>query len=155
MRPRYETPEDEARERAIADELARVWQVRMIKLGDFYPCDWAVLSPDATTILAYVEIKDRNGYSLQQLDGWGGVYFSAMKWGMCAHLARISDRPFIFVPKAAGVLYAYRTWAQYMNQHDGVHLGGRHDRGDPNDIEPCIMLRAHRFRVVNEPYIGR
>jgi hypothetical protein len=154
MRPRYETPEDEARERAIAEELARIWRVRLIKLRDLYPCDWAILAKDAETILAYVEIKDRNGHSMEQLDRWGGVFFSALKWGLCSHLCRVSDRPFIFVPKAASVLYAYKTWAQHMHLHDGVNLGGRRDRGDPDDIEPVIMLRAHRFRIVNEPYLG-
>lgn len=155
MRPRYETPEDVAREQAIAEELGRLWRVRMVKLIDLFPCDWAALSPNTKAdILAYVEIKDRYSYTMEQLDALGGVFFSALKWAQCEHLCRVCDRPFIFVPRAAGVLYAHKTWARYMDQHDGVCVDGRYDRGDPKDIEPLVLLRSHRFKPAHQLQLG-
>jgi hypothetical protein len=153
--PRRETPQDVAREREIAEELGRLWRVRMTKLSDYYPCDWAALKIDRNDLLAYVEIKGRDSYTMEQLDALGGVFFSALKWGNCETLCRISDRPFIFVPRTAGILYAHKTWARYMGQHDGVCVDGRYDRGAPNDIEPLVLLRAHRFQYAHQLQLGR
>jgi len=148
--PFYETPADVARERAIAEEAQRVWCCPLVKLKTAFPCDWGAIRADGQ-LRAFVEIKDRNGYSLRQLDELGGVFFSLMKWSQCEHLCRLADRPFIFVVRLAGVLWFHHTWSRYMSQHDGVRNCGRSDRGDPDDIEPCVLLRAHRFKQLSEP----
>ena len=142
--PFYETSEDVAREAAIAAELSRIWKRPLVKLRKAYPVDWAILDNDTDKrVVAFLEIKDRNKYSMDQLDAWGGVFVSLIKWAQADHLCRLVKLPLVVVIKASGVLWVHVS--ESGREYDGLHFRGRNDRGDPHDVEPVVLLRKARF----------
>jgi hypothetical protein len=147
MRPFHETERHRAEERAMVERVAEAWSCRIQKLPLAYCVDWALGSPRTRQTRAWVEAKDRSTYDWDFYERHGGVFLSAMKWATTRGLSRATGVPFMFLVKARdGSLWYHRPddWS-----HDGVQIdAGRTDRGDWQDVEPCILLRQARFARV-------
>jgi hypothetical protein len=126
--------------------LATQWQCLMHKLPLAYPLDWA-LGTRARRTRAWVEAKDRSTYDWPFYERHGGVFMSAMKWATARALSHATSVPFVFLVQVKdGSLWYHRPddWS-----HDGVQVdAGRTDRGDWQDVEPCVLLRQSRFAPV-------
>lgn len=145
MREFYETARHLEVERAMVERVAEEWRCNAVKLPRAYPVDWALGSKRAPR--AFVECKDRSSYGWEFFDRVGGVMLSAHKWAAARSLSEATLVPFVFVVQVKGGALWYhraRDWS-----HDGVFVGGRHDRDDPADVEPCILLRSARFALVS------
>ena len=145
-RPFYETQEQVEAERRIIERLGKAWGCSVAKAKRAYHIDWVI---GESPRVAFVEVKDRSTYGWEFLDAHGGVYVSALKWGMALMLSWTTGVPvMLLVQTAGGELWWHRLAAR---EHDGVRMGGRVDRGDPQDVEPCVMLRSTRFKRLQEP----
>lgn len=147
MRPLYEADRHRAEERAMVERVAEAWHCRIQKLPLAYCVDWAIGSPRTRLTRAWIEAKDRSRYDWHFFERAGGVLLSAHKWATMRALAEATGVPCVFLLKVRdGSLWYHRPrdWS-----HDGVQIdGGRTDRGDWQDVEPCILLRQARFACV-------
>jgi hypothetical protein len=145
-RPIYETAEHLKREREIAMKAAQLWSCEMVKTKTYFCADYAAKHLDK--VAAMIEIKDRAAkYSMDQLDGWGGVMVSGTKWGALYQLSQVSRLPTGVIVETFGA-QLWVHWATPRFEHDGVDVRGRYDRGDWQDIEPVILLRRARFELL-------
>lgn len=139
-RPQYETDADLQRESAVIERFKSKWNVEVEKLPVRYYLDYIMHRGDKT--LAFCEIKTRN-VKIQQIKDWGGFILSLSKWISAKNIVEATGLPFILI---------YRTFdGDYYNKiteftHDGIYYRGRTDRNDWQDMEPCVMLNADRFK---------
>jgi hypothetical protein len=144
-RPRefYETEEDRRHEREVAQRASLAWSCRLIKTKRAFAADFAAVR--GKRITALVECKWRD-YTLERLDGWGGLMLSAEKWARLRMLSPVLRVPTIIVAECNGVLWWHSATTRF--QHDGLDLDGRTDRGDWQDVEPVVMFRKQRFKRI-------
>lgn len=140
-RPIYETQTDIQKERAVADWMEARGNATYTKTKSMYPIDFAIECEDS--IIGLAEIKCRN-YTMQTLDGWGGFFISAKKWADARLLTGVLGISFsVVVADSAGDVWQHVPYGEW--EHDGLAMKGTTRRNDPNDMEPCVLLRACRF----------
>lgn len=130
-RPQYETEADREREREVADFMRERFRVRYVQMPQRYPADLLIYNPDGTT-RSWIEVKSRNiafgtyDHLILSLEKVIGLQLLARASGMPAYIcANLNDGRFL-MPCPAGPVR--------------IDVGGRRDRGDPEDIEPCAVL---------------
>lgn len=142
-RPLYESKDDLANEAAVAFTIERQWKCRLVKLSIKYGVDYAVVRH--SRIAALAEVKCR-AYSIEKINTLGGYMLSAHKWSEGRRLADSLQIPFILFVRFVDQLY----WARLgPNTRFSVAFGGRTDRGDAQDLEPCVFISTSMFQRVN------
>lgn len=142
--PKYESPEDLANEIEVSDWLAEKYRLAVIKTKTYFPVDFAVYDvAQRCRVQAVCEIKCRRDYTMERTDELGGYMLSLHKWGEARTMSVAGQIPFWLVVRDS----AQVVWRHIPNnwQHDGVRIMGRTDRNNPDDIEPCVLLRMARF----------
>jgi len=137
----YQTPEDLARERVVAEAVARWLRLSPRKLPDTHVLDFALLDQFGQ-IERWLEVKCRPGISYNYGDGFylsldkviGGRRYEAT--GIGAELA---------VQTKDG-----RIWLCGLCDHEpGAFIWGRRDRtNDDKAIEPSVCYRWRKFTEV-------
>ena len=143
-RPFYESKDDIAREKAVADWLGDRWSVAVRKNPRHYAVDYCAVRNGA--VVAWLEIKNR-AYTKDQIVKWGGYMMGASKVAGMAYLSAVSKKPAFLCVRLSGVVYVmkYNPEAEYRTEYRG-----RTDRGDPDDMEPCLMFPMSEFRLLGE-----
>ena len=142
MRPVYETEKDRKMEQAIINELSDAWKIFYQKLPIKHRLDFALLD-DKKGVIAWAEVKRRDNDSttydtyMLSLD----KYMSGMK------LFKLTGLPFYMVVKFSdGLYYCEVSLLSYAQLN--ISFGGRTDRGDSQDVEPCIYFDSNLFKKV-------
>ena len=142
MRPVYETEKDRKMEQAIINELSDAWKIFYQKLPIKHRLDFALLD-DKKIVIAWAEVKRRDNDSttydtyMLSLD----KYMSGMK------LFKLTGLPFYMVVKFRdGLYYCEVSLLSYAQLN--ISFGGRTDRGDSQDVEPCIYFDSNLFKKV-------
>jgi len=142
MRPVYETEKDRKMEQAIINELSDAWKIFYQKLPIKHRLDFALLD-DKKIVIAWAEVKRRDNDSttydtyMLSLD----KYMSGMK------LFKLTGLPFYMVVKFSdGLYYCEVSLLSYAQLN--ISFGGRTDRGDSQDVEPCIYFDSNLFKKV-------
>jgi hypothetical protein len=140
-RDKLESPADREAQKAVADRLAWLWECAPIDLKPYYALD--VVFADGAGIKAFAEIKCRHR-TMAEMDRLGGVLLSLHKFLRAVEITDETGYPVLFVVVADDGVY----WTQLeRGQYDGIDpSGGRDDRNDKQDREPCVLLKAHRFQ---------
>lgn len=139
-RPIYETTADIDRERAVAEWVCALWGCEARKNPRLYAVDYCAMK--AGKLAGWLEVKCRN-YTRDKLESWGGYMMGASKVVGMANLMAVSQRPAFLCVNLAGEVYAmkYDPTAGYRTE-----FRGRTDRGDPDDMEPCVMFPMSQFK---------
>lgn len=137
MRPLYESDNDLQNEKQIIKLLSHKWGCSFYKLPIRYHLDYAATRNKE--VVAYVEVKARN-YSMQQIDSMGGYMLSVGK----IVAAKNMWLPSIVVVKLIDGIYQCRIDEGLFP----VHIMGRTDRGDNQDVEPCVLIPSTKFKLV-------
>jgi len=145
MRPLYETKADLTLEGTVKGLLERAWGCELAKLPIRYHLDF-VCSKDGK-VVAFCEVKTRN-YTMAAIDQMGGYLLSIGKWEAAKSLCDASNLAFLLVVRALDGLYYARFKEDF--KPDDVLLRGRTDRNDWQDVEPCVLLKTSRFKLVKE-----
>ena len=145
MRPLYESSADLEREGSVAALLESEWSCKLVKLGIKYSLDFVITEQDTDKAIAFCEVKTRN-YTMAQIGKFGGYLLSLGKWSAAKELCTASCLPFLLVVKTSDGLYYARF--DDVFKPDAVHVRGRKDRGDDQDIEPCVLINVDRFTLV-------
>lgn len=138
-RPAYETPENLSQEDRVATTLASHYKVEIVKLSPKYSFDRAIITNNQIT--GFIEIKVRTNPSTQYPDYLisASKMFHAMLWitqmGMNVFLA---------------VQWTDRLGVHELGQFDNYscRLAGRTDRGDVQDLEPCLFIPVKWFKSI-------
>ena len=142
IRPVYETEKDRKMEQAIINELSDAWKIFYQKLPIKHRLDFALLD-DKKAVIAWAEVKRRDNDSttydtyMLSLD----KYMSGMK------LFKLTGLPFYMVVKFSdGLYYCEVSLLSYAQLN--ISFGGRTDRGDSQDVDPCIYFDSNLFKKV-------
>ena len=150
MRQTYETKDDRERETEIATICARAWDCEALKLKIAAELDYVFHR--GGEIHAVVEIKDRTsgrGYSSHDMDRMGGYMISACKYQSAKRWCETHTSAFVLIVRLTDGIF-WRRWTQTLPRVD-IALGGRSDRGDWQDKEPCVFLPMSTFTRLRVP----
>lgn len=140
-RPGYETAEDLERERRILTAMSEAWACQYEKTRIYYPAD-GVFVRGGRRVVAFVEVKYRE-LEWRKRD-WG---FDFLIFGVSKYCEIIGMSEMMCVP--AMILFGFSDGviARYdiKRPEDGVIISGRKDRGDSQDIEPCVVIKRSRL----------
>lgn len=142
-RPTYETDHDLSNERVVADQLEAKWKCELLKLPKYWPLDYCCVR--GKNVMAWVEIKCRN-YTFKQLDDLGGYHIDLRKIAAMRELVTLTEKPGFLVVRLTDGLYNMKLMP--LLPVDAV-IGGRKDRNDPADIEPCATFKMSNFMKVD------
>jgi hypothetical protein len=147
-RPIYETNADLERESEVAGKCEQAWNGKMTKLPIKYHLDYVFTRQDKA--IGFCEMKTRN-YPMDDLDRNGGYSLSLHKWMSAKHMHEATGLPFVLIVKLRDGLY-YSRFGTGENPFvpDDMVVSGRIDRNDAQDIEPCVMIRAKRFKKLKD-----
>lgn len=141
-RPLYESADDLRNEQDTAALLGRLWDCQFRKLPIRYHLDFTITQGDKA--VAFCEMKTRS-YTMQKIEEMGGYLLSLGKWGAAQSLHHASRLPFILVVKTLDGIW-YATFTDFLPER--VVVQGRTDRGDWQDIEPCVLIPGKHFKKV-------
>jgi len=148
-RPVYETEDDKLNEMAIGALFGAYSCLVINKLPRFFPLDFAGINKD-NQIKMWVEIKARI-YSSKQIDSMGGYMISLAKIMKAERVSSFTGCPFFLVVGLSdGVFYKKMDQTpQNSFMPSSMKLGGRRDRNDPEDTEPCLFYDINQFKIIN------
>lgn len=132
-RPLYERTVDRTNERIVLDVLRERCQQTFVKLPISYEVDYAALMPSGT-IVGVVEIKVR-GRRYDTLILSARKVLTMMQW------VRFGFHATIVVALPDGI---YRRNVM-LDDRFRMTMGGRSDRGDPDDVEPVVQIPTDEF----------
>jgi hypothetical protein len=142
-RPVFETPEDRAREKTVADLVAAKWKCDLFKTPDRYAIDYLLTRNRTAT--AVCEIKSRF-LPWAEVCGYGGYLLNVSKWLSAHALCSSMSLPFLLVVRADDGIW-FREFAP-MPLAPGYHVvvyGCRKDRPDQQDGGPSFRVPSGEF----------
>lgn len=135
-RPMYETSESLKNEDEVASRISSAWNTKLNKLPIKYRVDYA--AERNGKIVAWIEVKTRK-YNMNDFDSF---MLSLDKYNASVQLGSITNLPVTLVVR----------WKDKIGYVDLLHcrgvikMGGRKDRGDPQDIQPAAYIPIDDFR---------
>ena len=145
MRPTYETEHDRRNEAQVGEFLSNTWGCQLFKLKPYYGVDFAVFV--GGVMQGVMEIKTRH-YSSEDLAKMGGLILSAHKWSTLAQWHAVHGKTIALVVNLTDGIFAFTVQPDEPIPMFSIVLGGRTDRGDQHDIEPCCMIPMDRFTLI-------
>jgi hypothetical protein len=131
-RPTYQTIADIAAQENALDQVAKAWRCEWVSLPEFYQCDAALMR--GRVILGMAEVKCRNVRRAE----YPTLILSVHKWMYLISLhERLGVRGLLVVKYVDGV---YWIDVGETPTRPAIVLGGRADRSDSQDIEPCVDI---------------
>eukprot|EP00919_Chromeraceae_sp_WS-2016_P060823 GHVR01144332.1.p2 GENE.GHVR01144332.1~~GHVR01144332.1.p2 ORF type:complete len:139 (-),score=5.76 GHVR01144332.1:6-422(-) len=138
MRPLYETDSDRARESDVFEYIKSKIDCDVVKAPENAHFDGFLVGPNNLP-MAMVEVKNRNNASTK----YPTYMLSANKCRKCKELSDSSGVPFVLVVRFTDGVFALTVKGEYP-----VEMGGRYDRNDPRDKEPCMFIPMDKFHKV-------
>ena len=128
MRPTYETPNDQRKEREVIDVVAAMGNMRADKLKAYSNVDFALVRGEK--VWGVCEVKVRNKLYPQMM-------LSLHKVQALRNYAALGLEARVIYATPEGI-YSKRIGPKEI---DGwIGMGGRTDRGDDSDVEMCVFF---------------
>jgi len=138
MRPIYETEKDLKNERSLADILCKKWRCKLQKLQPRDSFDYAAIRDGK--VIAFIEMKNRNN-EIGKYD----TYMISMSKLLHAHNVRnVTDIVCVLAVRWTDAI----GWVMFDRKRSHVTMGGRFDRGDPQDVEPVCHIKIKDFHLL-------
>lgn len=163
-RPIYENQESVLNEFSFAEKIASKLSVNLIKLPIVYNLDFAMMKSDfpqvmypktsetaksivsslrGREVVSFAELKCRDVPS----DRYETLVLSLNKVEAGLTKSRLFGKPFF-------VFIRYRDKDVYLKYKEDysfpIHIGGRYDRGDHQDIEPVVHIPKEMFTELED-----
>lgn len=139
---RQETQANLDRERAIADALEVLWNVKLRKLPNHYNLDFVMCVENKAK--GFVEIKGCHKHAFQDLQKFGGYTINLNKIERAVSLMELTGLEFRLVVDSQGEVWAARFTE--LSVTGDVFVFGRTDRPTQNDQEPNIKIPLSLFK---------
>lgn len=136
-RPVYETPEDLAREAALAKIVARAAGRTLVKLPRRYVVDWMLMHD--RRVDSFIEAKCRT----TPRDKYDSYMLSLWKYQHAKQLRELTGLHVWLVVRWTD--HIGRVCLTRPNLPAQLTVGGRQDRGDPEDQEPVVLINVEEF----------
>jgi hypothetical protein len=138
-RPVYENAESLAEERRFASAIEERWNCRLRKQPRHFILDFAVERDGV--IVGFAEIKCRNYRS----DAFRDYMISLSKIARAREIKRVTG-----LDTALCVRFTNADLMRKITDDRtvSVGMGGRKDRGDPEDIETVAMIPLREFKFI-------
>jgi|TARA_R110000803_G_scaffold82942_5_gene149127 hypothetical protein len=139
-RTQYESKEDLARENELADLISMRWNCKLHKLPLQYHLDFAAERDGE--IVAFMEFKCRTF----EMDKFPTFMISMSKMMTARLLFGVSGKDTYLIVK----------WTDKIARCDIIHckydvaMGGRRDRGDWQDVDPCCYIPLSEFTIIGD-----
>jgi hypothetical protein len=141
-RPLYESDQDLSNEKAVIETVSEIWNCSFAKLPIRYHLDY--VATHNAEVLGFCEIKVRN-YTMDAITDMGGYLLSYGKWCSAKTLCDASGLPFVLIVKTMDDIW----WASFHKfLAKNLVIRGRKDRGDWQDMEPCVLINTKLFKKV-------
>ena len=145
MRPVYETADDREREEMVANAVSAHFRVDLEREDKLASNDYRLVKDGK--VFALLEVKFRRGYNWTDLRFMGSYMLSFEKWWALWKLCQSNDLALcLAVSDKLSEIWA-STWRGSIPLYD-VSDGGRRDRGDKKDIEPCVFIPIDEFDIL-------
>lgn len=141
---KYEQADDVEREANVAAVVAAKWGWDLHKTPTFYKVDFLAFRNG--TPRAWVEIKARHTIALRQ---YPHLWLSLGRVSALMQFATDTNLPAYVVFGLSDGIYAHRLKTPMAYR---IEMGGRTDRNDPNDVEPCCCLPQDEFSVIEHTW---
>ena len=141
--PIYETQDDLKVEAQIAEDVAAYWHGAMRKLPEKYALDFAFMR--VGVVRAFVEIKSRPDYSMEQFNSMGGYMLSLLKWERGQALCREAGVRFFLIVRCSDATWYADLTMEDVRRHRVGFFGGYKTPRRESDKEPVIYLRPGVF----------
>jgi len=135
-RPMYETSESLKNENEVASRISSAWNTKLNKLPIKYRVDYA--AERNGKIVAWIEVKTRK-YNMNDFDSF---MLSLDKYNASVQLGSITNLPVTLVVRWKDKI----GYADLLHCRGVIKMGGRKDRGDPQDIQPAAYIPIDDFR---------
>ena len=86
---------------------------------------------------------------MNQLGNWGGYLLSLHKWTDAQLMCKSIGVPFVLVVKTIDNKIWYSVFKDDFVKFP-TYIGGRTDRNDSRDIEPCVRIDVNKFTLLEE-----
>ena len=137
-RPRYETQADRDNEQRVVDYLATLgWQFEKIPMQ--YRMDFAIFRDGECR--GFAELKSRNVF----MNTYPSVMISLSKVLAARWLTEATGLPAYLVVRYQDAL----TRLDFSDYYE-LRMGGRADRGDPQDRDICAYYPTERLRLISQ-----
>ena len=133
---RRETEKDRVAEREIMDMLCLRWAARAKKMHVMYTLDYMVFKGDHS--IAWVEAKDR------AWEGYETYLLALHKWKAAHQYLEYTRLPTVIAVRLSGELHTYNVSPSDLGKVR-ISEGGRRDRDDNSDVEPCVYIPIEKF----------
>jgi hypothetical protein len=131
-----------AKETALINRVVPLWGVIADKNPEWHKIDFSLAVVSRQPIIGFVEAKCRNC----DHERYPTFFVSLTKYMSACEVARFTGIPTYF-------LVEWLDQTKYVRvpcRTTGVCMGGRLDRGNPDDMEPVIHIPTTEFRPVEE-----
>lgn len=138
-RPVYETNRDREIESRVSELFAEAWGVDLVRLDRLAGADYLLVRDGQAKALA--EIKTRGNPRGQ----YPTYMISAAKvYTLRAAAEVMKATPLLIVSWADDT-----GWINLASASGQVRFGGREDRNDSADMEPCLFIPTNSFRSIH------
>jgi len=141
----YETNDDLMREKSAGLRLEEAWNCDIVKLSVKYGADWMAWRDGE--VVGVIEYKNRP----HEFDTYPTYMISLHKWISLRVAAEYSSThqhkvvPIIVVEFTDGM-----WWLEVKPNIATLEMGGRIDRSDPEDREPCMFIPMYHWKKIRE-----
>lgn len=139
-RPMYETQFDRNNEQRVAELLAEKGYT-LVKLPLQYKLDFAIIEDELDKVVGFAELKART----VEMNKYPTAMISLAKVVKAHDISSCTNLPSYFI-----VLYKDALVRINFASEFSVNIGGRSDRGDPQDRDVCAYYPIEGFTVVSQ-----
>ena len=139
-RPMYETQADRNNEQRVAELLAEKGYT-LVKLPLQYKLDFAIIEDELDKVVGFAELKART----VEMNKYPTAMISLAKVVKAHDISSCTNLPSYFI-----VLYKDALVRINFASEFSVNIGGRSDRGDPQDRDVCAYYPIEGFTVVSQ-----
>jgi Holliday junction resolvase-like predicted endonuclease len=136
----YETQADRNNEQRVADLLAEKGYT-LVKLPLQYKLDFAIIEDELDKVVGFAELKART----VEMNKYPTAMISLAKVVKAHDISSCTNLPSYFI-----VLYKDALVRINFASEFSVNIGGRSDRGDPQDRDVCAYYPIEGFTVVSQ-----
>ena len=138
-RPIYETETDRTHEQSVIEYACSIWNCEAVRMPRMYALDWTIQIDGQVKAMA--EVKWRN-------KRYPTYIISAHKWHTAISLSNTLGIPallLVCLPDHEGARHVIWAEMKKENMLRVIHAG-RSDRGDQQDMEPCVEIDMSKFK---------
>ena len=139
-RPMYETQADRNNEQRVSELLAEKGYT-LVKLPLQYKLDFAIIEDELDKVVGFAELKART----VEMNKYPTAMISLAKVVKAHDISSCTNLPSYFI-----VLYKDALVRINFASEFSVNIGGRSDRGDPQDRDVCAYYPIEGFTVVSQ-----